>query len=126
MLIQLLGCFGFLVRVQPRCLQCSLAPVPATKSGNLACEVCKSVRDSSGVPRTLGVAAVVKGVAQAGAAVDDHVARGAQHLSQPMMAFIPPWRCAPALIFGDARGEPSIRSRHTPNKEHGRVAGIGR
>jgi hypothetical protein len=35
------------------------------------CEVRKSVRDPSGVPKTLEVVAVVKGVAQAQRAVDD-------------------------------------------------------
>jgi hypothetical protein len=35
------------------------------------CEVRKSMRDSLGVPRTIEVVAVVKGVARAQAAIDD-------------------------------------------------------
>jgi len=46
-------------------------PVPRRNPETSRCEVRKSVRDSSGVPRTLEVVAVVKGVARAQRAVDD-------------------------------------------------------
>ena len=48
-----------------------LVPVPRRNPETSLCEVRKSVRDSSGVPRTLEVVAVVKGVAWAQGAVDD-------------------------------------------------------
>jgi hypothetical protein len=41
-------------------------PVPRRNPETSQCEVRKSVRDSSGVPRTLEVVAVVKGVAPGG------------------------------------------------------------
>jgi len=44
--------------------------VPRRSPETSQCEVRKSVRDSSGVPRTLEVVAVVKGVARAQAAID--------------------------------------------------------
>jgi hypothetical protein len=46
-------------------------PVPRRNPETSHCEVRKSVRDSSGVPRTLEVVAVVKGVARAQRAIDD-------------------------------------------------------
>jgi hypothetical protein len=46
-------------------------PVPRRNPETSPCEVRKSVRDSFGVPRTLEVVAVVKGVARAQRAVDD-------------------------------------------------------
>ena len=46
-------------------------PVPRRNPETSHCEVRKSVRDSSGVPRTLEVVSVVKGVARAQRAVDD-------------------------------------------------------
>jgi hypothetical protein len=45
--------------------------VPRRNPETSPCEVRKSVRDSSGVPRTLEVVAVVRGVARAQRAVDD-------------------------------------------------------
>jgi hypothetical protein len=48
-----------------------LVPVPRRNQETSPCEVRKSVRDSFGVPRTLEVVAVVKGVAWAQGAVDD-------------------------------------------------------
>jgi hypothetical protein len=45
-------------------------PVPRRNPETSPCEVRKSVRDSFGVPRTLEVEAVVKGVARAQATVD--------------------------------------------------------
>jgi hypothetical protein len=48
-----------------------LVPVPRRNPETSLCEVRKSVRDSSGVPRTLEVVAVVTGVARAQRAVDD-------------------------------------------------------
>jgi len=52
-------------------------PVPRRNPETSHCEVRKSVRDSSGVPRTLEVVAVVTGVARAQRAVDDFT----KHLS---------------------------------------------
>ena len=46
-------------------------PVPRRNPETSHCEVRKSVRDPLGVPRTLEVVAVVKGVARAQGAVDD-------------------------------------------------------
>jgi hypothetical protein len=46
-------------------------PVPRRNPETSLCEVRKSVRDPSGVPKTLEVVAVVKGVARAQRAVDD-------------------------------------------------------
>jgi hypothetical protein len=53
-------------------------PVPRRNPETSPCEVRKSVRDSFGVPRTLEVMAVVKGVVRAQAAVDDFT----KHLSE--------------------------------------------
>jgi hypothetical protein len=46
-------------------------PVPRRNPETSHCEVRKSVRDSFGVPRTLEVVAVVKGVARAQGAIGD-------------------------------------------------------
>jgi hypothetical protein len=46
-------------------------PVPRRNPETSHCEVRKSVRDSSGVPRTLEVVAVVTGVARAQKTIDD-------------------------------------------------------
>jgi len=46
-------------------------PVPRRNPETSNCEVRKSVCDPSGVPRTLEVVMVVKGVARAQAAIDD-------------------------------------------------------
>ncbi len=53
-------------------------PVPRRNPETSHCEVRKAVRDSSGVPRTIEVVAVVKGVARAQGAVDDF----AKHLTE--------------------------------------------
>jgi hypothetical protein len=53
-------------------------PVPRRNPETSNCEVWKSVRDSSGVPRTIEVVTVVKGVARAQRAVDDLT----KHLTQ--------------------------------------------
>jgi hypothetical protein len=53
-------------------------PVPRRNPEVSPCEVRKSVRDSFGVPKTLEVVAVVKGVARAQRAVDDLT----KHLTQ--------------------------------------------
>jgi hypothetical protein len=45
-------------------------PVPRRNPETSNCEVRKSVRDSSGVSRTLEIVAVVKGVARAQGAID--------------------------------------------------------
>jgi hypothetical protein len=45
-------------------------PVPRRNPETSPCEVRKSVRDPSGVPRTLEVVSVVKGVARALATID--------------------------------------------------------
>ena len=52
--------------------------VPRRNPETSPCEVRKSVRDSFGVPKTLEVVAVVKGVARAQRAVDDLT----KHLTQ--------------------------------------------
>jgi hypothetical protein len=60
----------------PELLKCLLCPtVPRGNPETSHCEVRKSVRDSSGVPRTLEVVTVVKGVARAQGAVDDFTKR---------------------------------------------------
>jgi len=53
-------------------------PVPRRNPETSQCEVRKSVRDSSGVPRTLEIVAVVKGVVRAQGAIDDF----AKHLTK--------------------------------------------
>jgi hypothetical protein len=52
-----------------------LVPVPRRNPETSPCEVRKAVRDPSGVPRTLEVVAVVKGVVRAQRAVDDFTKR---------------------------------------------------
>jgi hypothetical protein len=47
-----------------------LVPVPRRNPETSNCEVRKSVRDSFGVPRTLEVVAIVKGVARAQGTID--------------------------------------------------------
>jgi hypothetical protein len=49
----------------PELLKYPFVPVPRRSPETSACEVRKSVGDSFGVPRTLGVVAVVTGVARA-------------------------------------------------------------
>ena len=53
-------------------------PVPRRNTETSDCEVRKSVRNSFGVPRTLEVVAVVKGVARAQGVIDDL----AKHLTE--------------------------------------------
>jgi hypothetical protein len=53
-------------------------PVPRRNPETSTCEVRKSVRDSSGVPRALEVVTVVKGVARAQRVVDDFT----EHLTE--------------------------------------------
>jgi len=56
----------------------SSVPVRRRNPETSLCELRKSMRDSSGVPRTLEVVAVVKGVARAEAAIDDFTKRLAE------------------------------------------------
>jgi hypothetical protein len=60
---------------QPELLKYPFVPVPRRNPETSLCEVRKSVRDSSGAPRTIEVVSVVKGVARAQRAVDDFTKR---------------------------------------------------
>jgi hypothetical protein len=54
----------------PFVVKMPFVPVPRRNPETSRCEVRKSVRDPSGVPKTLEVVAVVKGVARAQGAID--------------------------------------------------------
>jgi len=55
-----------------------MSVVPRRNPKSSDCEVRKSVRDSLGIPRTIEVVAVVKGIARAQAVIDDFT----EHLTE--------------------------------------------